>query len=117
MPDDRMLDELKASLPDDMPPLEPTNHLVPLKLVAQLALYDANSSGRMGVQDDGSGGILRAHRDRLRQWLATNIPIQYGKRAIHVEQNGESVVVQFEDGTTATGDVVVGAEGPRSAGV
>lgn len=109
-----MLDDLKASIPDDMPPIKNTSHLMPLRLVPQFAVYAETSAEKLGVQDDGSGGILRAHRDKLREWLSTNIPVQYGKRAVRVEETGQSVTMHFQDGTSARGDVVVGAEGAHS---
>lgn len=37
-----------------------------------------------------------------------------GKSLKHIAQNGHSVVAEFEDGTSATGDWIIGADGTRS---
>ncbi|KAK3941443.1 hypothetical protein QBC46DRAFT_382699 [Diplogelasinospora grovesii] len=112
-----MLDDLLASFPGDMPPMEVVNHLVPLDLPAQFIFYDSSKPGaRFGVQDGMEGGnkLLRANRHRLRDWLRTNIPVQYGKKATRIEQAEDKVTVHFGDGTRATGDILVGAEGIHS---
>jgi FAD-dependent urate hydroxylase len=43
------------------------------------------------------------------------IVIQHGKRLIDVEQAGDGVRALFEDGTDATGEVLIGADGIHSA--
>ncbi|MBF7688559.1 FAD-dependent oxidoreductase [Acinetobacter rathckeae] len=40
--------------------------------------------------------------------------LHYGKRLEHVEQNAEHVILSFSDGTTATADIVIGADGINS---
>lgn len=109
-----MLDDLKASLPDDMPPISDVNHLKPLDLVTEMAWYLNGGTSKIGVRDDGSGHILRANRARLREWLSTNIPIQFNKRALRIEEHGKMLTVYFNDGSSATGDIVVGADGTHS---
>lgn len=109
-----MLDDFHASMPADMPPFEQVNHLLPLTLVPEIALYRADSTVKMGGRDDGTGKFVRANRARLREWLSTNVPIQYGKRAVSIEEKEDGVTVHFEDGSIAVGDIVVGAEGVRS---
>lgn len=109
-----MLDELDASIPDDMPSRDFVNHLLPLKYNYEFAWYKPNRTHRLGVRDDGSGKFIRANRTRLRQWLATNMPVQYGKHAVRIEEKNNIVTVHFADGTSATGDILVGAEGPYS---
>lgn len=42
------------------------------------------------------------------------VPIEPGKRLVDAETTGDGVVARFADGTTATGDVLVGADGIRS---
>lgn len=61
--------------------------------------------------------IIRAERRRLRDWLATNIPIQWGRRVTRIEENNSEVSVHFTDGSSAKGDIVVGADGINSVGV
>ncbi len=43
------------------------------------------------------------------------IRIEYGKRLVGAEPSGAGVVARFEDGSTAEGDALVGADGLRSA--
>ncbi|KKY17442.1 putative monooxygenase fad-binding protein [Phaeomoniella chlamydospora] len=38
----------------------------------------------------------------------------YGKRLTHVESDGQSVQAQFDDGSSATGNLLIGAEGAHS---
>ncbi|KAI0010893.1 putative monooxygenase [Xylariaceae sp. FL0662B] len=109
-----MLDELDASIPDDMPSRDFVNHLLPLKLHYEFAWYRLDRTQKLGVRDDGSGKFIRANRTRLRNWLATHIPIQYNKRAVRIEEANSTVTLHFEDGSSATGDILVGAEGPYS---
>jgi 2-polyprenyl-6-methoxyphenol hydroxylase-like FAD-dependent oxidoreductase len=45
---------------------------------------------------------------------ASDIPIHLGRECRDVEQSGERVGVRFSDGTEATGDALVGADGLRS---
>lgn len=69
------------------------------------------------AQDSPEAPIVRAERRRLRDWLSTNIPIQWGKRVKHIEHDDKGVSVYFEDGKTAKGDVLVGADGINSVGM
>ncbi|KAI1473836.1 putative monooxygenase [Daldinia eschscholtzii] len=109
-----ILDEPDASIPDDMPSRDFVNHLLPLKYNYEWAWYRHDRTKKLGIRDDGSGNFLRANRARLRKWLATNMPIQYGKHAIRIEEHDDLVTVHFEDGTSATGDILIGAEGSCS---
>ncbi len=109
-----MLDDVRASFPEDMTPVEQLSHLWSLNLPAELVFYSPPGYSKVGVRDDGSASIIRINRWRLRDWLATKIPIQYGKRVVRIEENKDSATAYFSDGTTATGDIVVGADGPHS---
>jgi 2-polyprenyl-6-methoxyphenol hydroxylase-like FAD-dependent oxidoreductase len=46
--------------------------------------------------------------------VAAGIPIEYGKRLLSLIDDGDSVTASFADGSTATADVLVGADGIRS---
>jgi 2-polyprenyl-6-methoxyphenol hydroxylase-like FAD-dependent oxidoreductase len=70
---------------------------------------------RYGVQDSGNKAIIRSNRQRLRAWLATNIPIHFNKAATTLEEGADGITVHFKDGTSAKGDIVVGADGVSSA--
>ncbi|KAI1385656.1 FAD/NAD(P)-binding domain-containing protein [Hypoxylon trugodes] len=109
------VEDLASSFPSDVPDLrESTNHLQPLSIPAQLCMYAPDKDGRIGVEDSSEIPLIRAERLRLRNWLATNLSIQWGKRLTRIEQGDDGVSVYFEDGTSAKGDIVVGADGVKS---
>ncbi|WP_327088688.1 FAD-dependent monooxygenase [Nonomuraea sp. NBC_01738] len=68
--------------------------------------------------DDGtvSHTILRSDLYRIvrDEALSRNISIQYGKRLISYEDTGTQVRAHFDDGTQATGDILISAEGVHS---
>ncbi|KAI3331460.1 FAD/NAD(P)-binding domain-containing protein [Xylariaceae sp. AK1471] len=110
-----IVDDLVSAFPSDMPDLrDSTNHLKPLKLPAQLSMYVPGREDRWGFQDSAKFPFIRAERRRLRNWLATNIPIQWGKRVSRIEHDDHGVSVYFEDGGSAQGDIMVGADGINS---
>ncbi|WP_228010806.1 FAD-dependent oxidoreductase [Nonomuraea phyllanthi] len=43
------------------------------------------------------------------------IPIEYGKRFVDAKEGDDGVTAHFADGTTAEGDILIGADGIRSA--
>jgi flavin-dependent dehydrogenase len=86
-----------------------------LALSSQLSSVEAIAHPAL-IQDSPELPIVRAERLRLRNWLATNLPIQWGKRVMRIEHDDEGVSVDFEDGTTAKGDILVGADGINSIG-
>ncbi|KAH6677024.1 hypothetical protein F5X68DRAFT_278183 [Plectosphaerella plurivora] len=110
-----MLDDFHASMPEDLIDFEQVNHLRPLTLPAEIAMYREGDDLKYGNRDDGTGKFVRAKRDVLRNWLCKHIDVQYGKKAEKIEEREDGVVVRFADGTSATGDVVVGADGVHSA--
>lgn len=59
----------------------------------------------------------RFHRAHLHQALLKHVPrdiIHLGKKVVRAEVRDERVVVFFADGTSAEGDVLIGADGIRS---
>ncbi len=61
--------------------------------------------------------FLAIHRGDLHQALASAVApgtIQLGKRFVSLEQRGSQVRLTFEDATTATADIVIGADGLHS---
>lgn len=98
-----------------MPPLkESVHHLSPLNLESQMSIYFGDT--RLVTQSTSETPIIRANRPRFREWLSTKIPIQWGKRVESVEEDEGGVRVRFEDGTTVSGDILVGADGVNSIG-
>ncbi|KAI1126980.1 FAD/NAD(P)-binding domain-containing protein [Nemania abortiva] len=108
-----IIDDMLSSFCSDMPPLrESADHLLPLKLEPQICFY--RDGQRVGVENTPETPCMRLNRLLFRQWLATKIPIQWGKRLRHVEEEGKRIIVHFEDGTNASGDILVGADGINS---
>lgn len=99
-----------------MPPFEESvSHLPPLNLNVQIGIY--LKFGRQVVESIPEHRVVRANRLRLRKWLLNQIPVQWGKRLTRVVEGfGDAIQVQFEDGTKATGDILVGADGVNSIG-
>ncbi|KAK9326520.1 hypothetical protein V1520DRAFT_378292 [Lipomyces starkeyi] len=58
--------------------------------------------------------MVRANRQKLRDWLLQGIDVQFGKHLVKVEDSDEKVTVHFEDGTSESGDILAGAGGTRS---
>lgn len=109
------LSDLEATMPAELGPVDQTSHLLPLELPAQFVFYDVARPGmRVGVKSDETGKIIRAHRQRLRNWLLQGLDVPFGKRLMRVDEREVKVAVHFEDGTSASGDILVGAEGTRS---
>lgn len=109
-----MLDDLHSSMPTDMPPFSQVNHLLPLDIVPEIAVYTPESDSKMAARDDGTGMFMRANRAKLREWLSNDIPIQFNKKAVSIKESTGSVTAFFQDGSSATGDIVVGADGVHS---
>jgi len=112
-----MLDDFHASMPNDMTNFERVNHLRPLTLPAEIAIYFEGDDRKFGGRDDGTGKFVRAKRDVLRHWLSSHIDVQYGKKAERIEESDDGVTVHFDDGTSARGDIAVGADGVHSMGM
>lgn len=63
------------------------------------------------------GQLIRVNRAKFRQYLLTGLAVRWGYRFTHYEvTEGGGVKAFFEDGTTAIGDILVGADGLRSRG-
>lgn len=109
-------DLMHTLMPPELGPVEQTSHLLPLDLPPQFSFYDiTRPEFRVGVVADDGLKVVRANRRRMRDWLMQNIDVQFNKRLQRVEEHGDKVTAYFEDGTSATGDFLVGAEGTRSA--
>ncbi|KNG44678.1 fad binding domain-containing protein [Stemphylium lycopersici] len=63
------------------------------------------------------GPFYRLRRSKLRDLLSQNLHIEYGKRLTDITYapDGRSVTAHFSDNTTATGSILVGADGARSS--
>ncbi|MFD3707323.1 FAD-dependent monooxygenase [Nocardia sp. NPDC058658] len=54
------------------------------------------------------------HRTLHDHAVAAGVPFTYDKRLTHVDEHPEGVTAHFADGSTATADILVGADGIRS---
>ncbi|KAH6974602.1 hypothetical protein BKA56DRAFT_490716 [Ilyonectria sp. MPI-CAGE-AT-0026] len=110
-----IVEELLASLPDDLPDLKKaTDHLAPLTLRHQFAYYYGGKEERYGIEESPKMTFIRAERSRLRDWLLTNLAVQWNKAAARIQHHDDGVTVHFTDGTQAKGDILVGADGAHS---
>ena len=107
-------DDLETAMPDDLPSINITSHLHPLDLPAQICFYGGGK--KFFVQSTDEGRVIRANRSRLRDWLATKIRVNWQTKITRIEENGTSVTLHFADMSSATGDVLVGADGVNSMG-
>ncbi|KAI1753911.1 hypothetical protein F4782DRAFT_494367 [Xylaria castorea] len=112
-----MLDDLKASIPDDLPPISSLSNLLPLTKYFPEAVYynpEKPKMPKIGVRGDESEWVVRAARHRIVSWLETHIPVQYNKQITKIDETEDKVKIYFQDGTSTEGDILVGAEGSRS---
>jgi 2-polyprenyl-6-methoxyphenol hydroxylase-like FAD-dependent oxidoreductase len=56
------------------------------------------------------------NRQALREVLHQDINLHNDKEFDHYEESENGVTAYFKDGTTFTGDIIVGADGAHSAG-
>ncbi|RIA81879.1 hypothetical protein C1645_789399 [Glomus cerebriforme] len=64
------------------------------------------------VSDDFSAII--SYRDRLRDVLLEDVPVQWNKKCVGFEETEDGVWAIFEDGSREFGDILVGADGVNS---
>jgi 2-polyprenyl-6-methoxyphenol hydroxylase-like FAD-dependent oxidoreductase len=57
------------------------------------------------------GDLHRALHDTA---VAAGVPFEYNKRLVDVEEGADGITARFTDGSTATADVLIGADGIRS---
>jgi salicylate hydroxylase len=62
----------------------------------------------------GQDAAVQYLRSELRSCLQQGVNIQWNKRFVKFEDTGDQVTAYFEDGTTATGDLLVGCDGGAS---
>ena len=98
-----------------MKPL-PFTTIVDTNLVVQNRLPSDEHGSTQGDSPDELPSHLNVNRATLRQILFTNLEdtVHFGKKLSQYESDEQGVTVTFEDGTTAKGDLLVGADGIRS---
>lgn len=103
-------------MPDDVPQLGSTNHLLPLDLTAELCFYDGGPM-KAFVRSSSEQPIIRANREKLREVLSTGLDVQWSRSIRKVEESSGNVRLTFDDGHEASGHVLVGADGAGSFGI
>lgn len=94
------------------------------ELVHENPLYgfmmtDHNLDGlvRFPIQAVGTGKepkMSLVNRFKLRDILTTGLNVVWDKKFVSYEEKGDSVITHFEDGTSATSSLLVGADGVQS---
>lgn len=82
----------------------------------------ADHRGKRLMRFDGVPGLApsrvlwrsQLHRALHDHALARGIRIEHGKRLVRVSESASAVTAHFADGSSATGDVLIGADGIRS---
>ena len=108
---------LQSLLPDEI--WQRTNTAQPdPHLVAKDTDTFAIHNGQTGelLKNLPSGGMRRFSRTRLRTLISEGIDVKYGKTltSISYDDSGGRVSAHFADGTNFRGDILIGADGPRS---
>ena len=62
----------------------------------------------------GQDAVVQLLRSELRMLLQEDINIEWNKHFVTFEDNGSQVIAHFEDGSSATGDFLVGCDGGAS---
>ncbi|GIE95829.1 FAD-dependent oxidoreductase [Paractinoplanes rishiriensis] len=73
--------------------------------------YGTTLSGGMVSRTVKRADLYRALRARA---VSSGVRIEHGKQLVDAETTGDGVLARFADGTVATGDLLIGADGLRS---
>jgi 2-polyprenyl-6-methoxyphenol hydroxylase-like FAD-dependent oxidoreductase len=112
---------LRRVLPDDLFELYmETSHRAGKRreaIVINPQFEEVSSRPQIGPPNDGPRPHTAVHRMTLRQILASRLGgrLRLGKAVVSFEQDGNGVTAVLTDGSTTRGDLLVGADGIRSA--
>ena len=112
---------LQRCLPEDLYELYlDTSRRTPARgesIVLTDQLHELSSQPHLGPPNDGDRRHTGVHRRTLRQIMLSRLngSVRSGTAVTSYEELGDRVRVQLSDGTTAEGDLLVGADGIRSA--
>jgi hypothetical protein len=113
----RVVNDLLSNIADDLPPVETLSHLHGLGLECTGGVFNGITGERIAwLAPQEKRPLIRTDREVLRQWLCTNVNIEWNKRFDHYEETESGITVYFDDGTSASGDILVGADGGKSHG-
>lgn len=86
-----------------------------------VAYYDPYTGEKLfqfgGREANEDGYFLRVNRAEFRGWLSEHIHIHWNKKFSHYEESDYGVTAYFQDGTSAAGSILVGADGIKSPGM
>jgi hypothetical protein len=80
--------------------------------VTGLPIYNGKT-GEL-LMEMGADEPCRVSRKKMRNLFAEGLDVEYGKCFVSAEMKDERVEVIFEDGSKATGDILVGCDGAKS---
>jgi 2-polyprenyl-6-methoxyphenol hydroxylase-like FAD-dependent oxidoreductase len=112
---------LRRCLPEDLFELYlETSRTTPpraLSVVVDDQLTELSSQPHLGPPNEGERPHTAVHRKALRQILLARLGdrVRFGRAAVGYEEDADGVRLHLDDGTSAKGDVLVGADGIRSA--
>jgi 2-polyprenyl-6-methoxyphenol hydroxylase-like FAD-dependent oxidoreductase len=112
---------LRRCLPDDLFDLYlATSRRTPERresIVLTDQMHELSSQAHLGPPNDGERPHTGVHRKTLRQILLSRLGDSFhpGVAVVSYDESADGVTVTLADGSTASGDVLVGADGIRSA--
>ncbi|GKT46112.1 putative FAD-dependent monooxygenase [Colletotrichum spaethianum] len=113
------LPALRSLLPDDLVARLPEAYVdraaVARGEASAFPFFDLSTGDLKGASPRTPESLrIRVTRERLRRLVATDVNIQWGKGFTKYEENQDSVVVFFEDGSSVTGCMLVACDGGPS---
>lgn len=114
----RILKDLLGLTPDDMPSFDHVTLGHEYGMEAEFAYYDAfTGEEQMRLSHSKEKPFLRSDRSKVRSWLMYNLDIKWNKQFLRYVEDSDGITAYFQDGTTAKGDLLVGADGVNSKGM
>lgn len=111
----RIIEAFQQSLKTDLPDIRSVSTTLNLEVPSEGCIFDATNMQefwRFGSQPGSE--FIRADRAKLRAWLLTGVNVRWNKYFTHYHQDANGVTAFFSDGTSYTGDILVGADGVNS---
>ncbi|KAM0322028.1 hypothetical protein ACHAQA_009771 [Verticillium albo-atrum] len=106
---------LPENLVDRLPETYVDREAVALGKTSRFPLYDLSTAKLEAATPPATEAQrIRVTRERLRRLIAQDIPIEWSKAFSSFSQDGEGVTVAFDDGSEATGRLVVACDGGTS---
>ncbi len=81
------------------------------------SVYLYNSKTGEQLKELHGPGMIRISRGKLRKLCSSEIQVMFGKTLTNVtynENDNAAVTAHFADGSSCLGDIIIGADGPRS---